>query len=348
MSTPGTRIGLKGAVVRPTAIIMAAAAAFIASTSAQALDKVTFATNWLAEAEHGGHFQALVDGTYKKYGLDVTIRPGGPQVNNRLLLVTSKVDFYMSGNMIPAFTAVEQNIPLVTVAAIFQKDPLVFMSHPGQGLDKWSDLPKANAMIIGKEVQSAAYQWMKLQYGFSDKQIKPYSFNPAPFIADRKSVQQGYITAEPYAVENAGKFKPNLFLAADQGFDTYSTTIEVRQDTVANKPDLVQRFVDASIIGWYNYMYGDNKAANALIRKMNPEMTDGQIAFSIQKMKEYGIVDSGDSLKLGIGAMTDARMKSFFDKMTKSKVVNAGIDYKKSYTLKFVNKGVGLNLRPKQ
>ena len=331
-----------------TAAIFTAALAIQTPALAQSkLTKVTFATNWLAEAEHGGHFQALADGTYKKYGLDVAIRPGGPQINNRLLLVTGKVDFYMSGNMIPAFTAVEQKIPVVTVAAMFQKDPLVFMSHPGQGLDKWSDLPKANAMIIGKEVQAAAYQWMKLAFGFKDGQIKPYSFNPAPFIADKKSVQQGYVTAEPFAVEKAAGFKPNLFLAADQGFDTYSTTIEARLDTVAKKPDLVQRFVDASIIGWYNYLYGDNKAANALIKKMNPEMTEAQIAFSIQKMKEYGIVDSGDTAKLGIGAMTDARMKSFFDKMAKAKVIDAKLDYAKSYTLKFVNKGVGLNLRPK-
>ena len=334
--------------MKKSTTIAAAMAVILAHGPALALDKVTFATNWLAEAEHGGHFQALADGTYRKFGLDVTIRPGGPQVNNRLLLVTGKVELYMSANMIPAFTAVEQNIPIVTVAAMFQKDPLVFMAHPGQGLKKWTDLPKAKSMIIGKEVQSAAWQWMKLQYGFSDKQIKPYSFNPAPFIADKKSVQQGYITAEPYAVEKIGKFKPNLFLAADQGFNTYSTTIEVRQDMAARKPELVQRFVDASILGWYTYLYGDNSRANALIKKMNPEMTDGQIAFSIAKMKEYGIVDSGDTMKLGIGAMTDAQMKSFFNKMAKAKVVRANLDYKRSYTLKFVNKGVGLTLRPKK
>jgi len=338
--------------MRPTitiaTLVTAAATAFVFALPVKALDKVVFATNWLAEAEHGGHYQAVADGTYKKFGLDVTIRPGGPQINNRLLLVTGKVDFYMSGNMIPAFTAVEQNIPLVTVAAMFQKDPLVFMSHPGQGLEKWTDLPKANAMIIGKEVQSYAWQWMKQQWPFKDRQIKPYTFNPAPFIADKKSVQQGYITAEPYAVEKAAGIKPNLFLAADRGFDTYSTTIEARLATISKKPDLVQRFVDASIIGWYNYLYGNNASANALIKKMNPEMTDGQIAFSIQKMKEYGIVDSDDTLKLGIGAMTDARMKSFFDKMVRAKVINANLRYRKSYTLKFVNKGVGLKLRPKK
>lgn len=338
---------LRAAAVATTALATATLASAIAATGARALDKVTFATNWLAEAEHGGHYQAVADGTYKKFGLDVTIRPGGPQINNRLLLLAGKVEFYMSGNLLPAFDAVKQDIPIVVVAAMFQKDPQVFMSHPGQGLDKWSDLPKAQAMIIGKEVQASLYQWLKQEFGFTDRQVRPYTFNPAPFIANKKSVQQGYVTAEPFAVEQQGGFKPNLFLAADYGFDTYSTLIETRRSLVEKKPDLVQRFVDASIIGWYNYLYGDNAKANALIKKMNPEMTDAQIAFSIAKMKEYGIVDSGDSLKLGIGAMTDARIKSFFGKMAKAGVVDKSIDYKKSYTLRFVNKRVGIDLRPK-
>lgn len=328
-----------------TTFVLAAAAA-LASTQASALDKVTFATNWLAEAEHGGHYQALVDGTYAKYGLDVKILPGGPQANNRLLLVAGKVDFYMAANMIPPFSAVEENLPIVVVASMFQKDPIVFMSHPGQGFDKFSDLNRAS-VFIGKETLVNIFQWMKQEYGFKDENVKPYNFNPAPFIADKKSAQQGYVTSEPFAIEQVGKFKPNLFLLADYGFDSYSTLIETRKDLVAKNPDLVQRFVDASIIGWYNYMYGDNSKANELIKRENPEMTDEQIAFSIAKMKEFGIVDSGDSLALGIGAMTEARMKSFFDKMARAKVFKADLDYRKSYTLQFVNKKVGLDLRPK-
>jgi len=327
-------------------ISLAALAALASLTPAAAQDKVTFATNWLAQAEHGGHYQAIADGTYKKFGLDVTIRPGGPQVNNRLLLAAGRVDFYMSANLIPSFTAVEQNIPVVAVASMFQKDPFVFMSHPGQGFDKWEDLKNAT-LFVGSEAMASIFMWMKREFGFREERVKPYTFNPAPFIADRRSVQQGYITSEPFAVEQQGKFKPNLFLAADHGFDTYSTLIEARRDTIEKRADLVQRFVDASIIGWYNYMYGDNRAANALIRKANPEMTDAQIAFSIARMKEYGIVDSGDSLKFGIGAMTDARFKSFFDKMAAAGVVKAGLDYRKAYTLQFVNKRVGLDLRPK-
>lgn len=328
-----------------TTFVLAAAAA-LASTQASALDKVTFATNWLAEAEHGGHYQALVDGTYAKYGLDVKILPGGPQTNNRLLLVAGKVDFYMAANMIPPFSAVEENLPIVVVASMFQKDPIVFMSHPGQGFDKFSDLNRAS-VFIGKETLVNIFQWMKQEYGFKDENVKPYNFNPAPFLADKKSAQQGYVTSEPFAIEQVGKFKPNLFLLADYGFDSYSTLIETRKDLIAKNPDLVQRFVDASIIGWYNYMYGDNSKANELIKRENPEMTDEQIAFSIAKMKEFGIVDSGDSLTLGIGAMTEERMKSFFDKMAKAKVFKADLDYRKSYTLQFVNKKVGLDLRPK-
>ena len=327
---------------------LAALAVLVTPHSALALDKVSFATNWLAEAEHGGFYQAVADGTYAKYGLEVKIVPGGPQANNRLLLISGKVDFFMGANMIQALDAVKEGVPTLAVASMFQKDPIIYMSHPGQGLDKIEDLKNASAYFVGKDNLVTVFQWAKQTYGFREEKVKPYSFNPAPFLADKNSVQQGYLTSEPYEVEKQGGFKPKVFLVADYGYDSYSTTIETRADIIAKSPDLVQRFVDASAIGWYNYLYGDNKAANVLIKKDNPEITDGQIAFSIAKMKEYGVVDSGDSLKAGIGAMTDARMKSFFDKMVKAGVVDAKVDYKKSYTLQFVNKGVGVALRPKQ
>ncbi len=321
------------------------ALAFCAA-SARAADKVTFGTNWLAEAEHGGFYQAVVDGTYAKYGLDVKILPGGPQANNALLLATGKIEFYMGANMIQALTAVEQGVPTLAVSSLFQKDPIILMSHPGVGLDRFEDLPKATA-FVGKENLTSVYQWLKLAFGFREEKVKPYTFNPAPFIADKNAIQQGYLTSEPYEIEKQAGFKPNVFLLADHGYDSYSTTIEARRDMVEKSPDLVQRFVDASAIGWYNYLYGDNKAANAAIRKDNPDIRDDQIAYSIAKMKEYGIVDSGDTLTQGIGAMNDARMKSFFDKMVQAKVVKPDLDYRKSYDLRFVNRKVGLDLRPK-
>jgi NitT/TauT family transport system substrate-binding protein len=308
------------------------------------LQKVRFGTNWVAEAEHGGFYQALADGTYKKFGLDVEIVPGGPNVNNRILLPVGKLDFFLSANSLQSFDAVEQKIPTVAVAAIFQKDPQVLLAHPGMArrLDELKQL----TLLVSKEGMASYFQWLKADYGFADRKVKPYTFNPQPFLADEATAMQGYVTSEPYAIETQGKFKPKIFLLADYGFNTYSTLIETRRDLVAKDPYLVERFVDASIIGWYHYIYGDSKPGNELIKKQNPEMTDALLAYSIAKMKEYGIVDSGDSLTLGIGAMTDARMKSFYDKMVRAGVVRASVDYKRAFTTAFVNKKVGLELRP--
>ncbi len=311
----------------------------------QSPESVTFGTNWLAQAEHGGFYQAVADGTYRKLGLDVRIVPGGPQANNRMLLPVGRIDFYMGGNMLQAFSAVQENIPTVVVGASFQKEPQVLIAHPGEGFESFADLKKSNDIYVSKEGLASFYQWMKSEHGFREEQTKPYTFSPAPFLANKKAVMQGYLSSEPVAIEKQAGFKPKVFLLADHGFDTYSTTIETRTELVEKKPDTVRRFVEGSILGWYNYLYGDSAAANAAIKKDNPEMTDDMIAAGIRLMKEYGIVDSGDSLQLGIGAMTDARMKSFFDKMVNAGLYKADLDYRKSYTLAFVNKGLGKELR---
>ncbi len=331
-----------------TAVLLATMAAVVAGPAqAQNLDKVRFGTNWVAQAEHGGFYQAVADGTYRKYGLDVTIVPGGPNVNNRVLLPAGKIDFFMSANTLQGFDAVENNIPTLAVAAIFQKEPQVLIAHPDQRIEKFEDLKKLT-LFVSKEGMTTYFQWLKADYGFDEKRVKPYTFNPQPFLADKRSAMQGYVTSEPFAIEKQAKFKPKVFLIADYGFNSYSTLIETRRDLVQNKPDLVQRFVDASIIGWYNYIYGDNKATNALIKKDNPDMSDELMVYSVAKMKEHGIVDSGDAAKLGIGAMTDARAQSFYDKMVRIGITKKSVDFRKAYTTQFVNKGVGLDLRPKQ
>jgi NitT/TauT family transport system substrate-binding protein len=329
-----------------TLALVAGAAALGLAAPALALDEVSFGTNWLAEAEHGGFYQAVADGTYEKYGLKVTIVQGGPNAANQALLMADKIQFYMQGNLIGSFSAVEQDIPVVDVAAIFQKDPQVLIAHPDSGVETFADLAKLPTIFMGKDLFSTGFQWMKAAYpGFKDEQIKPYTFNPAPFLADKMSAQQGYITSEPYAIEKEGGFKPKLFLLADAGFDTPSTMIEVKADYLEANPDIVQRFVDASIIGWYNYLYGDNKAANDLIKADNPEMTDGQIAFTIAKMKEYGLVESGAALEGGIGCLSMAQVESFFNKMVEAKVVRADIDWRKVVTDKFACKKVGMELK---
>ena len=330
--------------MKKIAAMLLAFAAGLTTAQAQKLDKVRFGTNWVAEAEHGGFYQAVADGTYKKYGLDVEIVSGGPNINNRILLPVGKLDFFMSANSLQTFDAVENNIPTIAVAACFQKDPQVLIARPA--VKKFEDLKKLT-LFVSKEGIVSYFQWLKADYGFDEKKVKPYTFNPQPFLADKNSAMQGYVTSEPYAIEKRAGFKPSVFLIADRGFNSYSTLIETRRDLVGKNPGLVQRFVDASAIGWYNYIYGDSRPGNALIKKYNPEMTDDLLAYSIAKMKEYGIVDSGDTVKLGVGAMTDARWKNFYDKMVHAGVVKAGLDYKRGYTLKFVNKSVGVNLRSK-
>jgi NitT/TauT family transport system substrate-binding protein len=334
---------LPRALTAGLAVLLAAITPACAQTT---LDKVSFGTNWVPEAEHGGFFQALADGTYKKYGLDVTIVPGGPNDNNRMLLIAGKLDFFMAANTLMSFDAVANKVPVVTVAAVFQKDPQVLLTHPESKITKLEEL-KPLTLFVSKEGISSYFQWLKSEYGFSEENVRPYTFNPQPFIANSTSAMQGYVTSEPFAIEKAAKFKPGIILLADYGFNTYSTLIETRSDLIDKKPDLVQRFVDASIIGWYNYLYRDNAPANAMIKKLNPEMTDELLAFSLAKMKEYGIVDSGDALRDGIGAMTDARAASFFDKMSRAGVVRPDVDFRKAYTLRFINKGVGLDLRPR-
>ena len=281
---------------------MAALAAFfsLAAGSAGAQQKLTevkFGTNWVAQAEHGGYYQAVADGTYEKYGLKVTIVPGGPQANNRMLLPVGRIDFYMGGNMIQAFSAVEENIPTLVVAAHFQKDPQIFLSHPGQGYGHVSG-PEEVERHPAREGECLAtfFQWMKVEFGFKDEQVKPYTFNPAPFLANKKAVQQGYVTSEPLAVEKAGGFKPNIFLLADNGFSTYATTVETRREIVEKQPGrraALRRCIGDRLV---QLIFTETtRPANALIKKDNPEMSDEQIAFSIAKLKEYGIVDSGDA-----------------------------------------------------
>ncbi len=325
---------------------IAVAAVLAWATPLFAQEKVVFATNWKAQAGHGGFYQALADGTYKKYGLDVDVQQGGPQVNNRPLLATGKIDFLMTGNLLQTFDNVKNGVPTTVVAAIFQKDPQAIFAHPGQGYEKFADLKKAPTVFISKDGQFSFWAWMKAEYGFKDEQLKPYVFNVGPFLADKKSAQQGYSISEPISIKAQAGFDPVVHLLADNGFSTYSTTIETRQDMVKNKPELVKKFVEASIIGWNNYLYGDNKAANELIKKANPEATDAGIQGSIDLMKKLGIVDSGEAATKGIGTMSEARIKDFYDKMVKAGLYKAGdVDLSKVATTQFVNKGVGLDVK---
>jgi len=229
---------------------------------------------------------------------------------------------------------------MVAVAAIFQKDPSVLIAHPGQGNDSLAAL-KGKPIMIGSDTRVTSWAFLKSKFGYTDDQIRAYTFSVAPFLADPNAIQQGYLSSEPFTIESQG-VKPVVLLLADAGYSSYGSLIQTSDKLAHDKPDLVQRFVNASIEGWYSYLYGDPAPANALIKRDNPEMTDALLAYGIAKIKEYGIVDSGDAKKYGIGAMTEARWRDFFETMSKAGVYRKDLDFRKAYTLQFVNKKVGM------
>jgi NitT/TauT family transport system substrate-binding protein len=324
-------------------IAAAAALVALAAPAALALDEVTFGTDWKAEAEHGGYYQAIATGLYEKHGIKVTLRQGGPQVNHAQLLAAGRLDFDEAPNSFIALNFVQERIPMVAVAALFQKDPSVLIAHKGVGNDSLAAL-KGKPIMIGADTRVGWWLFLKSKFGYTDDQIRPYAFNVAPFLADKNAVQQGYLTSEPFTIAKQG-VEPEVFLIADAGYQSYGSLIETSRKLVEERPDLVQRFVDASIEGWYGYLYGDPSPANALIKQDNPEQTDELLAYAIGKMKEYGIVDSGDALKAGIGAMNDARWRDFHKVMAEEGLYGKDMDVTQAYTLKFVNKGVGMGLK---
>src|SRR5262252_467755 len=305
-----------------------------------AAQAVSFGTDWKAEAEHGGYYQAIATGIYRGHGLEVALRQGGPQVNHAQLLAAGRLDFNLAPNSFGPLNFVSEKIPMVAVAAIFQKDPSVLIAHPGQANDSLAAL-KGKPIMIGTDTRITSWMFLKNKFGYTDDQIRPYTFSVAPFLADRKAIQQGYLSSEPFTIEGQG-VKPVVLLLADAGYSSYGSLIQTSDKLVQEKPDVVQRFVDASIEGWYSYLYGDPAPANVLIKRDNPEMTDALLAYGIAKIKEYGIVDSGEAKTNGIGAMTEARWRNFFDTMANAGIYPKGLDFHKAYTLRFVNKKVGM------
>jgi len=307
----------------------------------QTVDKLVFQTDWRAQAEHGGYYQALAAGLYRAAGIDCDIRQGGPSLNIGQLLLTGRVDMAMS-NSFEAFTYVRENAPFLTIASIFQKDPQVLIGHPDTGFNGFEDL-RGRTLLIGNGGRVTYWPYLRKKYGLKDDQLRPYTFNMAPYLADKNVVQQGFLSSEPYSISQVLGRMPPVLLIADAGFSAYQTTIAISRKLATAKREVIQRFVDATLKGWAQYLKGGpaTEAANALIKKANPEQTDERIQYAIEVMNERGIVMSGDALRGGIGAMTAARWQAFYQSMVDVDVLPNGLDVARAYTLDFVNKGIG-------
>ena len=294
-------------------------------------ERLVFGTNWYPEAEHGGFYQAIAEGTYARHNLNVAIRPGGAQVNGLQLLLAGQLDLFM-GYDIQSIKVLEQDLPLVTVAATFQKDPTVIIAHPGVG--RIEEL-KGRPIAIGPASDNTFWPWLKARFGFSDAQKRPYAFSVQPFLADPRLAQQGYVTSEPYSIEKGG-VKPTLFLLADLGYPPYAQTIVTLRGVLDKKRNEIRAFIQASAEGWKSYL-ADPRPGNALILKDNPQMEGDLIAYGIRKMKEYSLLTGGDAAKSGLMTMNDERWQRTRDFMVSAKLLKPETDHRRAYTLELVN-----------
>lgn len=306
--------------------------------AARANDKIVFGLDWLAEAEYGGFYQALADGTYARRGLDVEIKQGGPQVNHAQLLLAGRLDLNITSNSFLALNFVKENIPFRAVAATFQKIPAVLIAHPGVGNDSFAAL-KGKPIMISADTRAGWWSFLKAKFGYDDSQIRPYTFNLGPFLADKNAVQQGYLGSEPFSIKQEAHIDPVVLLVADAGFSGYGSLIAASDKMIAGKADVIQRFLDASAEGWKTYLHGDASAGNALIKKENPQMNDGLIAYGIASMNQHGIVESADTAAMGIGAMTPERWAAFYQSAAAQGLYPKSMDVTKAYTLQFLKHG---------
>lgn len=336
---------LQRGLTRRTALAgMAGAAAlaappFISSAAAQGLTKIAYQTGWLPGTDKGGLYQAQAAGIYKSYGFEVDIRAGGPQLNVNQIFMSGSVDFADTDSF-RVLSFVSRNLPAVAVAAFGQKSMTALMSHPGVGNDSLESL-KGKPILISTIARQTYWNWLKGKYGYADEQARPWTNNLAPFLVDKNVSVEGFINAEPLYMRKAG-VEPVVHVLADHGYENYSIAMLAHPKMVAEKPEVVQRFVEATTKGWASYL-NDPKPGNALMQQLNPNMTDEVLAFGIAALKRYGILDSGDAKKLGLGTMSDARWKSFYDTMVAAGALQPGLDVKKGYTLQFVNKRVGMS-----
>jgi NitT/TauT family transport system substrate-binding protein len=323
------------AVVAAVALAACSPGTQEAKAPANGRTAIRFATDWKAQAEHGGFYEALAEGEYAKRGLDVTIVQGGPGSNVPQQLAAGAVDMGMGSNAFIVMNLAQQKAPLKAVAAVFQKDPQVLIAHPDTGVKTLADL-KGHPILLSDASITAFWVWLKAKYGFTDDQVRKYTFNSAPFLADKRAAQQGYITSEPYSIEKQTGLKPLVFLLADNGYPGYATMILAPDSLIAKNPAAVKAFVEATAKGWQDYLHGDPKPADALIMKDNPEMTQDVLDQARAKIRDNGLVDGGDAKTADIGVMTDARWKDFFDMAASQNVYPKTMDYHAAYTLQFV------------
>jgi NitT/TauT family transport system substrate-binding protein len=318
----------------PLAKLIFVLAALLLAQGAAAQTKLSFYTDWKAQAEHGGYYQAKATGLYSKAGLDVTIRPGGPNVDVIRLLAAGAVDVAMVSDSFQAMRLAARGADAKIVMAVFQKDPQIIMAH-GTGkaprLSAWKNKP----LFMDDGFRLSYFPWLKARHGFTDKQVRPYGFSLTPWLLDKNALQEGYLSSEPFSALKA-KADTQVIVLSDQGFTGYGQMVAVTGKMLRERPQLVKAFVQATQSGWQSYLSGNPGPGNALIRKDNGEMSDELIAYGRSALIARGIVISGDATTQGVGAMTSSRWAGFVAEMKAIGLAPASLEASRIYDLRFL------------
>jgi NitT/TauT family transport system substrate-binding protein len=316
------------------------ALALMAAVPAPAAEKITFLSSWKAQAEHGGYYQALAKGYYAACGLDLSIRQGGPNIDGKQLLAAGAVDLMMSTAGETVFQMNAAGFEGRAVMAIFQKNPQVLLAHEESGFKSLEDM-RGKPIMISAASRTGFWTFLRGKYGFTDAQIRPYTGQLAPFLVDPTAIQQALVTNEPNRIKQETGKSPKVFILADYGYPSYASIAVAAQTLIDGKPAAIQCFVDGSIKGWVEF-FKDPAPAVALIKKDNPDNPDDVIAYAISTMKSAGVVETPETAKYGLGTMNEERWKAHYDLLVAEGQLTKELDYRKTFTLAFVNKRVGM------
>jgi len=297
-----------------------------ATPSGNGLFPVVLQTDWYPQPEQGGFYDALLKGYYKGEGLDVTIAPGGPYVIAEQQVSTGAAQFAM-GTSDQVLVKVSRGLPLLAVGATMQKDPQCVMLHAESPVKSFAEL---NGHAMAVKPGSIWFEYLVKKFKLGDVREIPATYSVANFLQDPNYIQQCFVTSEPFFAEKSGA-KVKTMLIGDTGYKPYRVFF-TSQTFAKEHPEIVAKFVRASLKGWRDYLSAP-APVEAEISRLNPAMSAEQMAFSVKTLTDGHFV-TGDPDQFG--QFTPERWATMYQQLVDLKVITSSIDPATAYTAKFL------------
>ncbi|MCM3785653.1 ABC transporter substrate-binding protein [Neobacillus mesonae] len=290
--------------------------------------KITQVTNWFAQPEHGGQYTALAKGYYEEAGIDMTIEPGGPQVSSIQIVASGKAQFGM-GQADEVLTARDNGIPVVAIAAIFQKSPQAMLFHADADIQDFADLDGRNVYIAPG---SGYWDFIKKKYNLAEVKDQTYTGQFVNFIEDKDAVTQSYVTSEPYTLKQQG-IETRYLLTYDAGFQPYSNVLYTTEEFLEENPEAVKSFLEASIKGW-NYYKDNYEEMNEVLKERNPDLTLEGMKYGAEQ--EIPLIFTEETEANGLLSMTEERWTSLQEDMYSLGLLKAKEDISNVFTTEYL------------